>query len=308
MKIAVIGTGAMGSIYAGLLADAGNEVWAIDSWQEHIDAIRTDGLRVEGASGDRTVRNNLHASTAVDDAGSCDLMVIATKAHDVANAAQAIKGFVTDNTLILAMQNGLGAADRMKAYLPNANILLGIGGGFGASIQGPGHTHHNGMAMINIGEMSGGRTERVEQVVHVWAEAGFNARAFDNIDQLVWEKLICNCSVSAPCTVFGRTVGEVLDDPHSREISLRCGFEAWEAGRARGVPFSFDDPEAHILNFANGVLNARPSMLQDHMARRRSEIDFINGAIPEVAVQVGTLAPYNEVVSAIVRSREAEFV
>ena len=85
MKIAIIGCGAMGSVYAALLADAGNEVWAIDTWQEHIDAIKKNGLRVEGASGDRTVKIN--ASTNAVDAGECDLIIVATKASGVATVS-----------------------------------------------------------------------------------------------------------------------------------------------------------------------------------------------------------------------------
>ena len=81
MKIAIVGTGAMGSVYAGLFASAGHEVWAIDRWREHVDAIREKGLRVEGASGDRTVR--IHATTEPGEAGPCDLVVLATKAMHV---------------------------------------------------------------------------------------------------------------------------------------------------------------------------------------------------------------------------------
>ena len=87
MKIAVVGAGAMGSIYAGLLADAGNEVWVVDKWQDHIDAIRTNGLRVAGASGDRVVK--LQATTEATDVGEVELLIIATKAMHAEAAAMA---------------------------------------------------------------------------------------------------------------------------------------------------------------------------------------------------------------------------
>ena len=90
-------------------------------------------------------------------------------------------------------------------------------------------------------------------------------------------------------------------------MSLGCGLEAYRTGRAKGVNFSYDDAEAYIRDFAGKVMGARPSMLLDHMASRPSEIDAINGMVPVVAAQVGLTAPYNEVVTAIVRSREAEF-
>ncbi|MBV7335171.1 2-dehydropantoate 2-reductase [Chloroflexi bacterium TSY] len=306
MKIAVIGTGAMGSIYAGLLADAGNEIWAIDIWQEHLEVIRENGLRVEGASGDRVVRQ-IQTSTRAADAGPCDLVIVATKASGVGTAAQSILPILRDDTLVLTIQNGLGAAERICEHLTPDNVLLGVAGGFGASIEGPGHVHHNGMELIRIGEMTGGRTERVERVAQLWRNAGFNVRAFADMNQLVWEKFICNVTFSGPCTVFHRTVREMMQDPHSWKIALGCGLEAYEVGCAKGITFSFEDAATYITNFGRKIPDARPSMLQDHLAKRPSEIDVINGMVPVVAAEVALTAAYNEVVTAIVKSREAEF-
>ena len=135
MKIAIIGAGAMGSVYAGLLADRGNEVWAVDVWQAHIDAINANGLRVEGASGDRTVRVNATSNTA--DVGACDLIVIATKADGVGAAAASLQPLLHDDSVILTIQNGLGAAERISQFLSPDNILIGVAGGFGAEIARP---------------------------------------------------------------------------------------------------------------------------------------------------------------------------
>ena len=134
MKIAVVGVGAMGSVYAGLLADAGNEVWAIDIREDHLNAIREQGLRIEGASGDRIVKQ-LNVSTRAADAGSCDLVIIATKASGIESAARCIPPLLHNDTLILTIQNGLGAAERICQYLPPDNILLGVAGGFGALLK-----------------------------------------------------------------------------------------------------------------------------------------------------------------------------
>lgn len=305
MKIAVIGAGAMGSIYAGLLADAGNEVHVVDIWQEHIDAIRNHGLRVEGASGDRTVAVDAHTTT--DGIGACDLVIIATKASGVADAARAAEGIVDAESLILTIQNGLGAGERIQSAIESDRILLGVAGGFGASVKGPGHVHHNGMQLIRIGEMSGTLTDRLEWVAEVWRDAGFNVRTFDDIHQLIWEKFICNVAFSAPCTVFNRTIGEMMADRESWSVSLGCAREADAVARRKGIRLEFDDVDHHVSAFGSNIPDSRPSMLLDHLARRRSEIDAINGMVPRVASEVGLDAPYNEVVSAIVRAREAEF-
>ncbi len=137
MKIAVVGTGAMGSVYAALLSEAGNEVWAVDTWAEHIRAIQENGLRVEGKSGDRTLV--LNATTEPAEVGPCELVIVATKAQDVAAAAQSLTPLLGNDTLILTIQNGIGAPERISAVLRSDNILNGVAGGFGASIVAPGH-------------------------------------------------------------------------------------------------------------------------------------------------------------------------
>lgn len=295
----------MGSVYAGLLADTGNEVWAVDVWKQHVDAINERGLRVEGASGDRTVR--LKATSDFHQVGPCDLVIIATKAAQVGEAAKSIEPMVGDDTLILTIQNGLGAAERICQYRDPENILIGVAGGFGASMKGPGHVHHNGMELIRLGEMRGPVSERLETVAQVWRDAGFKVKAFDDIEQLVWEKFICNVTFSGPCTVLRRTVGEVMADENAWQVALACGLEAHAAGAAKGVNFSFDDPKAYIRDFGSKIPGARPSMLLDHLARRRSEIDAINGMVPVVAREVGVPSPTNEIIVALVKALESDF-
>ena len=188
MKIAIVGAGAMGSVYAGLLGDAGNEVWAIDVWADHVEAIRRRGLTVEGASGNRTVR--LHATSDPAEAGVSDLVVIATKARDVEAAARQARPLVGPETVVLPIQNGLGSADRVAAVLGEEAVAIGVVGGFGASVVGPGHVHHNGWELVRLGERHGPATPRIHRIAEAWAEAGFRTQVYDDVDQLVWEKLV----------------------------------------------------------------------------------------------------------------------
>ncbi len=305
MKIAVVGAGAMGSVYAGLLADGGNEVWAIDVWQAHVDAINNNGLRVEGASGDRTVR--LNATTSPADVGECDLIIIATKADGVAGAAQAVDPLLKDDTWILTIQNGLGAAERISQYRAPDNILIGVAGGFGAEMKGPGHTYHNGMELIRVGEMTGGLTDRLEHVAQLWRDAGFSVKAFEDVHQLIWEKFICNVTFSGPCSVMRAPVGEVMASEHGWKVAIGCGLEAFEAGKAKGINFSFEDARAYIHAFGSKMPNALPSLYQDHLAKPTSEIDAINGMVPVVAAEVGQQAPTNEMITALVKMIERDF-
>lgn len=306
MKIAVIGAGAMGSVYAGLMADAGNEVWAVDTWLDHVAAIRKNGLRIEGASGDRIV-SSIQATSDLSDAGACDLYIIATKADGVAAAARAIEPLMTADSLVLTIQNGLGAGERIAQFMPTDNVMLGVAEGFGAAMRGPGHAHHNAMKRIRIGEMTGGLTERLDRVVKIWTDAGFDAQSYGDIEQLVWEKFVCNVTFSAPCTVFDCTVGEVMTDPARWAIALGCAREAYAVGEAKGVAFSYPDAAAYVTEFGMRVQKAQPSMLLDHHARRRSEIDAINGMVPLLGQTYGIATPFNEAMTAGVQAREATF-
>jgi 2-dehydropantoate 2-reductase len=305
MKIAIVGTGAMGSVYAGLLAAAGNEVWAIDRWREHVDAMRAKGLRLEGASGDRTVK--LNASTNARDAGPCDLVIIATTAMQVAEAAQAVKKFLLKGeTPVLSIQNGLGGPDTAASVLGKERVLVGVVGGFGASMRGPGHAHHNGMELVRLGELAGPVTPRLHKVEEVWSGAGFRVKLFDDIDQLVWEKLLCNCAYSGPCGLSGLTVGEVMADPDLAKVSAVCAAEAFQVAMAKKIRLDITDPVAYVRNFGSKIPNAKPSVLLDLLAKRKSEIDVINGSIAREAQLLGMQAPVNEAVTALVRARERQ--
>ena len=183
MRIAIVGAGSMGSVYAGLLGAAGNEVWAVDTSEAHLAAIRTGGLRVEGASGDRVVR--IHATSDPTQIGAVELVVIATKAMDVRAAATSARCLVGPETLVLAIQNGLGSGEAAAEILGDACVAIGVAGGFGASLVSPGHVHHHGFELVRLGERQSAVTPRIERVAEVWREAGFTVRTYDDVDMLV---------------------------------------------------------------------------------------------------------------------------
>jgi len=293
MKIAVVGTGAMGSVYAGLFAAAGHEVWAIDRWREHVEAMRSKGLRVEGASGDRTVK--VHATTDPREAGPCDLVVLATKAMHVASAASSIDVLLKKDTPVLSIQNGLGGPDTAASILGKDKVMVGVVGGFGASMRAPGHAHHNGMELVRLGEFGGPITDRLKQVEDVWRGAGFRVKVFDDIDQLVWEKLLCNCAYSGPCAIAECTIGEVMADEDLSRVSAECATEAFAVALERRIKLGFNDPVAYVREFGSKIPHARPSVLLDLQLRKKSEIDVINGSIPR---------PVNQTLTQLVRAKE----
>ena len=294
----------MGSVYAGLLGAAGNDVWAVDTWELHVEAIRAHGLRVEGASGDHTVR--IGATTRAADLGEVDLIVVSTKAMDVRDASAAAYALAGPETVVLPIQNGIGSAEEVAAIFGPERTVIGVAGGFGASVVAPGHVRHEGMELVRLGEFQGPASERLERIAAVWRAAGFTVKTYDDVGPLVWEKLICNVCFSGTCAILDRTVGEVLADASAWAVASRCAAEAYDVARALRIDLSFDDPVEYARAFGLRIPAARPSLLLDLKAGRRCEIDVINGAVPRVGRSVNVAAPVNETVTALVKSLESQ--
>ena len=124
---------------------------------------------------------------------------------------------------------------------------------------------------------------------------------------MIWEKFLCNVTLSAPCAVFDVTVGELMANPESWRVALGCTAEAYRLGLAKGVQFPFEDPLRYVTEFAATIPNSSPSMRLDQLARRRSEVDVINGQVVTLSRELGLEAPYNETLCAVLRGREALF-
>jgi 2-dehydropantoate 2-reductase len=304
MKIGIVGSGAMGSVYGALLGDAGNELWMLDRWQEHIQAMRARGLRCEGASGDRTVP--VHATTEAAEAGPCELVIVATKVMDIEAAVRAAAPMIGPKSLVLGIQNGLGNVERIRKVLSADNLLFGIAGGFGAEIMAPGHVHHNGMEAINLAELSGGVTARLERVGEVWRQAGFTVKLYDDLWPVVWSKLVANVAFSAICAATGMRVGQVCANEWAWGIARACTEEAAAVAAAKGIKLAYDDPVRWVRDFAGKIPHARPSMYQDVRAGRRSEIDSIQGGVVGEGARLGVPTPTCAFLVHMVKALEAK--
>lgn len=305
-KVAIVGCGAMGSVYAALMVDAGHDVHAITAWPDHAEAMNTNGLRCEGISGDRTVP--IHGATTTDGIGPCDLVIIATKAFDVEAAAKSCAPLLGPETVVQTIQNGLGSPEVAAPILGADRIAVGVVGGFGASMRGPGHVHHNGMEMIRFGSFAGLPKQLVQASAKIWESAGFKVALFDNIKQMVWEKLIMNVAFSGTSCTTGLTIGEIIDDPDAWKVARGCAEEAIAVARASGITLDVGEPVAHVRKLGGKIPHAKPSMLLDYEAGRRCEIDAINGSIPRLGKPLGVPTPVNDTVVGIVKARERKML
>jgi 2-dehydropantoate 2-reductase len=221
-------------------------------------------------------------------------------------AVRAAAPMIGPETLVLTIQNGLGNVERLQAVLGPENLLFGIAGGFGAEMRGPGHVHHNGMEAINLAELKGGVTPRLERVAEVWRQAGFKVQTFDDLWPVLWSKLIANVAFSAICAITGMRVGQVRENEAAWGIAKACIGEAAAVAAAKGIRLAYDDPVQWVSDFAGKIPHARPSMYQDLVAGRRSEIDTIQGGVVSEGAKLGIPTPTCALMVQLVKALEAK--
>lgn len=306
-KVAIVGCGAMGSVYAGLMQEAGHQVHGVSLWADHVAAVNANGLRVYGDSGDRTVRL-ASMSTTTDGIGVCDLVIIATKAYDVEAAARSAIPLVGPDTVVQTIQNGLGSPQTVSKVIDPDRIAVGVVGGFGASVPTPGEAHHNGREITRFGAYRGLPRACLEFGAQVWTSAGFNVALFDDIDQMVWEKLIMNATFSGSSFLTGLTIGQIINTPEAWRVASACAREAIDVARAAGVTLDVGDPIEHIRHLGLRIGDAKPSMRLDAELRRRAEVDAINGAVVATGAAVGVPTPVNALVVDLAHAAESAYI
>jgi 2-dehydropantoate 2-reductase len=306
-KVAIVGCGAMGSVYAGLMQEAGHEVHGVTLWTDHVAAVNADGLRVYGDSGDRTVRL-ASMSTTSDEIGVCDLVIIATKSFDAETAAKSSAGLIGPDTVVQTIQNGLGSPEVVAHSVHPDQIAVGVVGGFGASVPKPGQAHHNGREITRFGAFRGLPRERLESGADVWTSAGFKVALFEDIDQMVWEKLLINVTYSGSSFLTGLTIGEIINDPKAWRVASACALEAVDVAGTLGVTLDVGDPLEYIRTLGLRIADAKPSMRLDAELRRRAEVDAINGSIVREGARAGVPTPVNQVVVDLAHAAESAYI
>ena len=157
---------------------------------------------------------------------------------DVPGPASQVLGDVAimrDDTDLVTVQNGLGSADIVAGIVGGDRLSMGVVGGFQANLKAPGHSFHNGMEMVRFGSYGAHDQARLDRIADIWKFASFNAKVFDDIHKMVWEKLLINCAVNGPCAITNLRVGPVLADPKGRESSHACMTEAFNVAKAMGI-------------------------------------------------------------------------
>lgn len=300
MRIVVIGAGAMGASYGGLLALQGHEVSLVDTWQAHVDAINAAGLRLGGARGEHTIR--LAAASDASGIGPADLAICFVDSNHTEEAARSAAEVLVPEGYAVTFQNGIGNVEKLEAALGRERVLGGSSM-CSAATQGPGHvvlTHH---APTSVGELDGTETERLMALVEALRAAGFETKVDHDVMATIWTKFALNCSINAICATTGLRLGEVARLPELAAFQDHVIDEVLAVCTKKNIHLT--DPDLRGTVKAHCFKKfSKPSMLQHVEAGKRTEIDALNGALVREARALGLPVPYNEALVALLKGRE----
>jgi 2-dehydropantoate 2-reductase len=305
MKIAIVGAGAMGSLFGSLLAEGGHEVWLYDIWLDHIQTVKQDGLRVEREGKTRNVR--LNAASDRTHIGVSELVLIFVKSTHTQSAAESAAWLAGRDGWVLTLQNGMGNAETIAQHIPPSRILAGTTA-HGATMLKAGSIRHAGAGPTTVGMWAGGKKEFyiAQKIADQFTQAGIESAAVEAIRPVIWDKLLVNVGINAITALTGIKNGELLDLEVTRELSRLAVEEAAAVARVQGIEIR-KDPAAHVFEVAAATAANRSSMGQDVDQRRPTEIKAINGFVVREAQRMGINAPVNQALAALVETREAHY-
>jgi 2-dehydropantoate 2-reductase len=303
MKTVIMGAGAMGSLFGGLLTLSGEDVWLVDIWKENIDAMRSNGLKVEDRGKVQIIP--VKATTDAASLGKADLVLIFVKTYHTEKAVSDVLVLQKENTVFLTLQNGLGNEEAICKQVDRRKVILGVTGQ-GATFLGPGHIRHAGWGKTYVGELDEKITDRVTQIAQVFRKAGIETEVSSHIHDLVWEKLLVNVGINALAALTGLKNGQLLDYPETVRLMEALVSEAVEVTRRKEIQID-ENPMNRVKVVIEATRENRCSMGQDLDYKRRTEIDAINGAVVREAERLGISVPVNRAITDLIKVIEKTF-
>lgn len=302
MKIAIIGPGALGCLLAAKFTLAGEEVWLVDYRPERLDLLNLQGIFLQAAKGiETTVKVPVGEAATV---GPVDLAIVTVKAYQTRAAVQSLPLLLGSGGMALTLQNGLGNLEEM-ARVVGPERLLGGASILGATKLGEGKVLLAGLGTTYVGVPSGSRVPsvEVEAVARLFCQAGLPCEVSEDIEAMLWEKLLINVGINPLTAMLRIKNGELPNLPSAWELAVAAATEGKAVAQASGINLSVE-PEARLREVCTATAANRSSMLQDILAGRQTEIEALNAQVAARGAGHGIPTPVNQTLTQIIRALE----
>lgn len=302
MKVAIVGAGAMGSIFGAYLRRAGHDVALVDVSQPLVDRIASEGVTIV-RGGEETV-TPVAATADAAEVGHVEAVIFCVKCYQTASAAETARPLIGPDTIVASLQNGWGNGDILARVYDPARIVIGVTYNSGTVLE-PGRVVHPRHEPTVMGPYEGDSLDGAERLAGALGAAGLHTGVVGTVRTEIWKKLIMNAATLPTAALTGMNAQALTRHPFMHELVTGTAREAIEVARALG----HDIDEAERLDAIHGLLGrvgeTKPSMLQDFEAGRQTEVDVVNGAVVRAADEVGLVVPLNRTLVALVKGWES---
>ena len=299
-RVAVVGAGAMGSVYGATLHRGGVDVTLVDVAPPVIEALRNNGLRIE-REGEET-RTDVPITDDPSSVGAVDLVVFFVKCYHTRVAAESAKAMLDDGTTVVTLQNGWGNGDVLAEVFGGERVVLGSSY-HSATALGPGQVAHTAVGPTVLGNFEGAG-DRADRVAEVLSRVGLDAAVKPNVRTEIWKKVTLNAAALPTSALTGLVAGEVAKLDSLMDVVNALAREAVDVGRAAGFDIDIGERITAIRGALERAGNGKASMLQDVEAGRRTEIDVVNGAVARLGREHGIPTPLNDAMVGLVAGYE----
>lgn len=310
MKIAMIGSGAAGSVFASYLRMGGADMWLVDRYQAHMDKIRNDGMTFRTPGGEFHL-TGFHTAPSAETIGVMDIVILMVKATQTDSVMPSVMQAVGDNTVVVSLQNGLGNDDALAKYLPKERIIYGFGT-IGTELPEPAvcvSKPESGVIMhFGVAQKSRQNDEAGKYLEYTFNNGGCCACYEDDIRPFIWKKAISNSGYNTVSALTRMKVGPLLGDKNGREIVLSVWKEGCQVAEAAGIPGLWDEMQPELPRLMEGFSTYYPSMAQDMLIHRRpTEVGLLNGKLAEYGEKYGVPTPVNTLLTKLVDCIQANY-
>jgi 2-dehydropantoate 2-reductase len=305
MKIVIIGPGAMGCLFAGLLTrqKAGHEIWMLDKQLERAKRIKASGITVEGVT---SIKHAVNITTDPKVIGPVELVMIATKSYDTESALNSIKPFISDATNVLSLQNGIGNLQLIADSVGEDRTVCGTTA-HGATRISDGRVKHTGKGETIIGKSTGKIFRDLRYISNIFNACGISTKISKDVNAVLWSKLIINAGINPLSAICRLPNGALLKYEGVKELMRQAVIEAAKVAKKHKVKLLYDDPLQKVESVCQATAANISSMFQDVLNNRRTEIDYINGAVSRYAKSSGIKTPVNDMLTQLLKVIEESY-
>lgn len=295
-RFGIVGAGAMGSLFGGILAAAGADVALLDIDEAHVGAIRAAGLRIDRGEGTQTVP--VAATTDAADIGPVDVLILFCKHLSTDAALTGARPMIGDRTVVWTLQNGIGNVDIILGHVPADRVAKGFTSATG-TLDGPGRvsTNFRGRTETWYGPLVAGENGILAEAARILTDAGLLTAEAPDIDYRIWRKLVINTSLTALAGAMNTRIGAVYFEPAGRRLCEAVVREVVQVANASGVALTLDDALGYLDQLAHSAVEHIGSMTVSLQRKEHTEVDAINGAVVREGERHGIPTPFNRAVT-----------